>query len=61
MKLGMKHGRVKSIIVYLHGDLEFTRTYFTARSNFVSYDFIQKNVKMIDPLVIIAACVFEVE
>ena len=54
MKLGMKHRRIKSIIVYSNGDPTLTLTYFTARSNFVTYAFMWENVTMMDSLEIIA-------
>ena len=40
MKLGMKHRGIKFIVVYSNDDIEFTLTYFKARSKFVTSAFI---------------------
>ena len=38
-KLGMKHQRLKLYKVYINDDPGLTLTYFTARSNWVTYTF----------------------
>ena len=48
------------IIVYSNHGPGLTLTYFLARSNFATYDFIWKNVKVIDSLEIIAASDMEI-
>ena len=39
LKLGMKHQGLKLYKVYINGDPGLTLTYFTARSNWVTYRF----------------------
>ena len=39
LKLGMQHQRLKFYKVYINGDPGLTLTYFTARSNLVTYTF----------------------
>ena len=44
-KLGMQHWVLEYYQVYLNDDLRLTLTYFTARSNLVSYAFVWEKVK----------------
>ena len=48
LKLGMQHRVHKYYQVYLNDDSGLTLTYFTARSNLVSYAFVWEIVKTID-------------
>ena len=47
-KPGMYYWRLKPIIVCSNDDRGLTLTYFTARSNFVSWDFLWEKVKIVD-------------
>ena len=47
-KLGMKHPGVQIIIVCSNDDPGVTLTYFTARSNLVTYVFLWEKVKTVD-------------
>ena len=58
-KLSMKHRRLKLIIFCSNDNPGLTLTYFTACSNFATYDFIWENVTMMDSLKIIASCDLE--
>ena len=44
----MKHWGLEPIIVCLNDDPGVTLTYFTTRSNFVIYAFLQEKVKTVD-------------
>ena len=56
MKLGMKHWGLLPIIVCSNDDPGVTLTYFTARSNLVTYTFLWEKVKTVDFSETIAAC-----
>ena len=56
MKLGMWHRGLQSIIICSNDDLWVTLTYFTARSNLVTYAFLWEKVKTVDFSETIAAC-----
>ena len=48
LKLGMKHWGLKLYKVYINDDPGLTLTYFTARSNLVSYAFVWEKGKTMD-------------
>ena len=56
MKLGMQHRGLQLIIVCSNDDPGLTLTYFTARSNLVTYAFLWEKVKTVDFSETIAAC-----
>ena len=55
-KLGMKHWGLQHIIICSNDDPGVTLTYFTARSNLVTYAFLWEKVKTVDFSETIAAC-----
>ena len=55
-KLGMCHRPLQPIIICSNDDPLVTLTYFTARSNLVTYAFLWKKVKTVDFSENIAAC-----
>ena len=55
-KLGVWHRELKSIINCSNDDPGVTLTYFTARSNLVTYAFLLEKVKTVDFSETIAAC-----
>ena len=55
-KLGMNHRGLQPIIICSNDDLWVTLTYFTARSNLVTYGFLWEKVKTVDFSGTIAAC-----
>ena len=58
-KLGMKHRRLRPIILCSNDKPGLTLTSFTARSNFATYAFSWDNVTMMDSLKITASCGLE--
>ena len=48
MKFGMQHPELKPVIVCSNDDPGVTLTYFTAKSNFVTYVFLWEKVKTVD-------------
>ena len=55
-KLGMWHRGLQPVIVCSNNDPRVTVTYFTARSNLVTYAFLWEKVKTVDFSETIAAC-----
>ena len=55
-KLGMSPQGLQPIIICSNDDLRVTLTYFTARSNLVTYAFLWEKVKTVDFSETIAAC-----
>ena len=55
-KLGLLHRGLQPIIVCSNDDPRVTLTYFTARSNLVTYAFLWEKMKTLDFSETIAAC-----
>ena len=56
LKLGMQHRGLKVYKVCINGDAGLTLTFFMARLNLVTMDFLSEKVKTVDFSETIAAC-----